>query len=107
MRRKWSSPSSWLALCPDARRHRPLDEAFRGGVVAVEQGQARRVEHELGVDLTAAVEPPRDEPHPIVTTACPDRFDGVGQLSSQAAGSERRQLLEEHLGEERVGQRHG
>ena len=72
---------------PDACRHRPLDEALGGGVVAVEEGEACRVEHELGVDLTAAVEPPGDEPHPVVTSAGADRFDAVGQLATQAAGA--------------------
>ena len=91
---------------PDACRHRALDEALGGGVVAVEEGEACHVEHELGIDLTAAVEPPGDEPHPVVPSPGTDRFDAVGQLATQPAAAQRRQLVEDDLGEERVSEGH-
>ena len=81
-------------------------ESLRDGVVSFEQGQACRVQHVLPVDRAPGVEPPGHEPNPIVTAAGADRFEGVGELATQAPPPERRQLAQEDLLEQRVGERH-
>ena len=82
--------------------HEPLGD----GVVAFEEGEACRVQHILPVDRAAGVEPPGDEPHTIVAAAGADRLERLGELATQPPPPERRQLAEEDLGEQRVGERH-
>ena len=81
-------------------------EPFGDGVVAFEEGEACRVQHVLPVDRAAGVEPPGDEPDAIVAAARADRFERLGELATQPAPPERRQLAEEDLREQRVGERH-
>ena len=81
-------------------------EPFGDGVVAFEEGEACRVQHVLPVDRAAGVEPPGDEPDPIVAAAGADGLERLGELATQPPAPERRQLAEEDLGEQRVGERH-
>ena len=81
--------------------HEPLGDR----VVAFEEGEACCVQHVLPVDRTAGVEPPGDEPDPIVAAAGADGFERLGELATQPPSAERRQLAKEDLREQRVGER--
>ena len=82
------------------------DQALGGGVVAVEQREARHVQEAFDVDVAAAVDAPRHQPHVVVASPGADGLERVGQLAPQPAASEGGQLAQQHLGEQRVGERH-
>ncbi len=80
-------------------------EPFGDGIVTFEQGEAGGVQHVLSVDRPAGIEPPGDESDAIVAATGADGFERLGELATQPPSPERRQLTEEDLREQRVGER--
>ena len=81
------------------------EDAVGHRVVTFDQREAGRLGEQIGLDVSAALESPRDDPHAIAGAARADLRDRVGERATDAPAADLGDLLVDDLREERVHER--